>query len=453
MTGMRVWLVNHWEDLPTDDNARKYRTGMLADGLRRRGHRVTWWSATRNQRRGILRARSDSVVEVDDGYCIRLLHVPLTYRRNVSARRLAYEEAFAWKFSRAAALAPAPDVVVASMPWPTLAKAAVLSARRRKTRGVVDIRDMWPDSFSLAVSTVKRVLGAPISGRLRANVRTAVGFADGIVGINPGFLDWGLGYADRARRVTDNVFPIGYDDTDVPSAKEQQAARDFWEEHGLSLPSGSPLAVFWGRMSYSVDMGAVIEGARACQERGISMRFVLCGEGDELQRFRSQAASLENCVFPGHVGRAELVVLGQHAAMGLLPIRRQFDYQASLSNKMFEYLAAGLPVISHLNGVAGDLIKTHDLGAVYGDAEEFVNIVTQYALNREQRERAAKNSRRVFEEQFRAQTIYEAYAMHLENMVEQGDLRVAGGRSDRLEINRPRSPIVQSQTCPTNSPD
>jgi glycosyltransferase involved in cell wall biosynthesis len=364
----------------------------------------------------------------------------MTYRKNVSARRLAYEEAFAWRFSRAASSEPAPDVVVASMPWPTLAKAAVLSARGRETTAVVDIRDMWPDSFALAVSAVKRIVGAPIIGRLRANVRAAVRSADALVGINPGFLDWGLGYADRGRRATDGVFPIGYDDADVPSVEEQQAAKALWKGHGISLPSEVPLAVFWGRMSYSVDMAAVIEGARVCRESGIPIQFVLCGDGDELDTFRVQAAALDNCLFPGHVGRAELYVLGRHAAVGLLPIRRQFDYRASLSNKVFEYLAAGLPVVSHLDGVAGELIETNDLGAVYAGAEQFVDAIKQYVSNAELRARAAENSRRVFEEQFRAETIYEDYAMYLEDIAGRNGETVRADRADRndVAVNGPR---------------
>lgn len=448
---MRVWLVNHWEDLPIDDNARKYRTGMLADALRRRGHDVIWWTSTRNQRRGVLRATVDTIANVDDGYCIRLLHVPLKYHKNVSARRLVYEEAFAWKFGRVAASAPAPDIVVASMPWPTLAKAAVMSAVRRATPVIVDIRDLWPDSFALAVSGTKRIIGSPLVARLRANVRAAVRSADGLVGVSPGFLDWGLAYAGRERAAVDRVFPIGFDDTDVPSAEEQRVARQFWEEHGLSLPSAVPLAVFWGRMSYSVDMEAVIEGARVCEERGIPIKFVLCGVGDKLENFRRQAKSLENCVFPGHVGRAELVVLGQHAAIGLLPIRRQFDYQASLSNKIFEYLAVGLPVISHLDGVAGDLIEAQDLGEVYGNSEEFVEAVSRYALNPELRARAAQNARRLFEERFRAQRIYEDYAIYLEKIVEEHGRRVGRGEADELEVTGTGPQSVQSRANSTGS--
>ena len=74
---MHIWLIITGERLPIDgNNSRPLRTGILADTLVTKGHKVILWSTTFNHARKKYRFKNDTTITLKDNYHIKLLHSP-----------------------------------------------------------------------------------------------------------------------------------------------------------------------------------------------------------------------------------------------------------------------------------------------------------------------------------------------------------------------------------------
>src|SRR5215470_8360347 len=113
---MRIWLLTIGEPLPTDGCAeRLLRTGILAEILASRGHKVVWWTSTFDHARKRQRFDNDTTISLAANHTLRLLHGP-SYARNVSVKRWFNHRRLARKFSRqAAAEQNQPDLILCSL--------------------------------------------------------------------------------------------------------------------------------------------------------------------------------------------------------------------------------------------------------------------------------------------------------------------------------------------------
>src|SRR3954467_2369609 len=143
---MKVWLITLGEPLPIDgSHARLLRTGFLARALSARGHNVSWFS-NRFDHFAKTHREGPTIRETAPNERLILLE-SRGYDSNVSLSRYLDHRDVVKDFERQAALLPIPDVIVASMPTVDLCEAAVSFAAMHSIPVVVDIRDLWPDSF------------------------------------------------------------------------------------------------------------------------------------------------------------------------------------------------------------------------------------------------------------------------------------------------------------------
>src|SRR5262249_9694073 len=124
---------------------------------------------------------------------------------------------------------------------------------------------------------------------------------------------------------------------------------------------------FFGTMGRQFAFEPVFGAARLLQQAKKPIRFVLCGDGDRLEHYRAQAARLDNVVFSGWVGMAEIETLMHRSAVGLAPYRESPSFAANIAYKSAEYLSGGLPIaLSFDRGALFDLLRDHHCGFSYG---------------------------------------------------------------------------------------
>ena len=67
-------------------------------------------------------------------------------------------------------------------------------------------------------------------------------------------------------------------------------------------------------------MDVIIEVARRLQNyKKKRFKFVLCGTGDNLEKYKQKARGCTNIIFPGWVGEAEIWTLLKKSSVGLAP--------------------------------------------------------------------------------------------------------------------------------------
>ena len=87
-----------------------------------------------------------------------------------------------------------------------------------------------------------------------------------------------------------------------------------------------------------------------------------------------------------------------------------------MPNKIFDYSAAGLPILSSLEGEMTGKLTACGAGLSYlpGDLEALASQVTTLAEDPELRRKLAAGSALMFEQEFRADRIYDEYVHHIE---------------------------------------
>ena len=401
---MNVWILKDGEILPIQEQPRKMRSWMIADALIARGHRVTWWASTFAHQLKRPLATEDRSVEVGRNFELRLIDAG-SYRRNISLARYLHHRRLGRRFAAAAVTADAPDVIVTAFPVIDLAWAAVHYARERAIPVLVDVRDLWPDTFLEHVPSPLRPLARLGLNRDFQQTAWTLAAADSVVAMSDGVLRWARA---KGRRVStaDRVFPIGHAGRSGP-----RPARPPY------LGSASELVVAYvGAFGTAYELATVIDTARALWTDGIrDVRFVLGGDGEQAPQLRAASRDLGNVVFPGWLGDNDAAALLAHADIAVLPWRSIPD---AMPNKLFDYLSSGLPVLSSASGELARLLAQTGAGWPYapGDSVALRQLVMTLRADRALVQTAAAAAAELFARRFQAASIYGEYAAHIESI-------------------------------------
>ena len=402
---MNIWLLQIGEPLPIDGSgARLYRIGILAEYLAEGGHNVVWWCSTFDHFKKRQRFFKDTTVEVNDNLSLKLLHSP-GYRRNVSLWRVMNHLRIARKFSKFAEQEQKPDIILSSFPTIEMSCRAVSYGIAEGVPVIIDARDMWPDIFlNLAPPWCRRIV-KPVLGSAYAKTKRAFRDATAITGMTPAFVEWGLRYAGRRKTPLDRDFPFGYR-MKVPDRKALEAAEALWRGLGVEKGSGYSYICFFGTFGRQFDLETVIEAAKILEEEASPFRFVLCGSGDRLEYFKRLAEGSKTVIFTGWIDEAEIWSLMRISAAGIAPYYSTEDFRLSIPNKIVEYLSAGLPVLSSLEGSVSDLLKEHGCGLFYNGVQDFIEKLRYVSENDTARKKMSDNALALFNERFTAEKVY-----------------------------------------------
>lgn len=411
---MRVWLVTVGEPLPTDAGDRLFRTGILAELLASQGNEVVWWTSDFDHYQKRSRHSGDFRIAVGERYQIQLLHAT-GYSKNISLRRILNHRGVAKRFRLLSRSWPRPDVILCSLPTLELSLAATSYGREFDVPVVLDVRDLWPDVFlDLAPAALQPLARCVLSPAFK-QARLACSRATAISGITKEYVDWGVAFAGRPRQELDCHFPMGYVDR-RPSESAIRDAERFWAQHGVGM-DGSFVACWFGMIGRHSEISTVIEAARRLVNLDHPIRFVLCGTGPDLARCRRLAQGCPNVVLPGWVNAAQIWTLLRIATVGLAPYVSIENYIRNVPNKPVEYLSAGLPIVSSLQGVLARLLAEHDCGVTYpnGRADELAQILAGLQGSPRLHE-MSDHAIALYRSQFVAERVYTEMGNYLRNV-------------------------------------
>jgi glycosyltransferase involved in cell wall biosynthesis len=412
---MRLWLVTVGEPLPTDpQSGRLLRAGILSAMLAERGHEVVWWSSSFDHARKRHHEGTARTIRLRPNLTLRLLH-GVAYRSNVSLARLVNHWQIAREFAAAARSETRPDLILTSFPTIELSVACTRYGKRHGVPVVVDIRDLWPDIFLELLPQALRPIGRLLLDPLFRWTRECCRDATAIVGITAAFVDWGLRRAGRAHAELDRDFPHGYTDR-APAQPDIEAAERFWDELGLA-PSDF-VACFFGILGRQVDLVTVIRAAAALSGSKRAIKVVVCGTGEKLGALQDEARGHPSVIFPGWVGRAQIWTLLRRSRVGLAPYVNELSFTQSIPNKAIEYLSAGLPIVTCLEGMLSDLVHRYNCGFVYRSGDRAALAALLGRLHDDDRlvRAAAERAQELYRARFVAENVYAQFAQHLEHI-------------------------------------
>lgn len=128
-------------------------------------------------------------------------------------------------------------------------------------------------------------------------------------------------------------------------------------------------------------LGVVIDAVAKCVARNVALRLTVIGSGRERERFERQAAALGlgNAVidFRGYVQNADALRLVSEADIGLVPHQATESWNTTIPNKLFDYMAAGLAIITSDARPAARIVSGTGTGEVYhwGSADQLADAI------------------------------------------------------------------------------
>lgn len=397
-----------------DPGTRDWRCGMLARALVARGHSVLWWSSTFNHYSKTQRYNEPRTLEIMPDFKVRLLHGP-GYRHNKSLKRWQHHRVVAREFAKEALAASPPDIIFASLPTLELAEQAVRYGKSRQLPVLVDVRDLWPDHYlTLAPGPLRPIFKAALWPEYK-RVGRILNNATAITAISPSYLNWALRHAGRSRSAQDGIFFMGYPISFASTAELASCQKELLAR--FNLKPTDQLLTFVGAFISSYALPTAIAAARLLgHAAAANFRLVLVGDGTDKKKLHALARGLDNVIFVGWCDQTTITTMLKMSMAALAPYRN--DASMSLPNKPFEYMAAGLPLISSLHGDLEELVRKEGIGLQYNADDphsllEQIRWLTDHPLERQTMGRRAKE---LFEKRFREDIVYNGLIDHLEQV-------------------------------------
>ena len=413
---MRVWLIHMGEPLPIDKNDKPLRMSMLAKLLVQKGHRVVWWTSTFDHVRKKQRFYKDTNIKIKNNFNIILLY-SIGYRKNISVFRFINHYLIGCKFFKYAQKEPKPDIILCSLPTLKLSLSAVKYGKKMNVPVVLDMRDMWPEVFLDFIPSWAKRIANILFLPMYIMLNKACINATCITGITRGFVEWGVKCANRSATNFDRYFPFGYSKIQ-PNVEDIKKANNFWKRLGIIKNSNKLNVCFLGLLgqSFIPEFTNVINAARKIKIKKYPIQFVICGSGDNLSFYKEKSIDCDNIIFPGWINAPQIWTLLRMSSVGLLPYQNNKSFVISLPTKSIEYLSAGLPIVSSLKGVLGELLSTNNCGITYEseNADDLVSKLVYLYNHPELLKRMSKNADALYKEKFVAEKVYNDMINYLE---------------------------------------
>lgn len=281
------------------------------------------------------------------------------------------------------------DVVWGTSPPIFQAAAAWALARLKGTRFLLEIRDLWP-AFAIAVGVLRNPLLIRLSEWLE---RFLYRHADTVMINSPGFSE----HVQRRGAKRIELVPNGADPRMFDPALD---GTPFRQQHGLE---GKFVVLYAGAHGMSNDLEVALEAGRHLIDQP-EIAIVFLGDGKEKAALQQKAGEmkLENVVFLPAVPKSGMgqALAGSDACLAILkPIPL---YATVYPNKVFDYMAAGKPVLLAIDGVIRQVVEQAQAGVFIppGNPQALAEAIRGMAGDVDGARRTGLNGRAYIEDHF-----------------------------------------------------
>lgn len=420
---MKVWIIEISDFLPgVDEENRLYRAGMLAEALVKAGHQVLWWTSTFNHQKRRQRFDGSTTIDFKKGYRFRLLHGP-SYRNSISLERWIHNRTVAKEFAREIEKIEAnerPDIIYACLPTLEVSEQAVFYGFRYHIPVVVDIRELWPDNYLTVFPPLFRPLLRIMLKNEFLRAYRILHYSTTITASSSAYLNWGVKTGKRQSCVNDKWFPLGSVANDVTKRLLEQT-KSICLPNGVMLPSDCLLITFIGTFTSHFDYDTLLKVIRDLYRSGKKhVHFLFVGDGDKAVFFRKHSKGLSNIHLLGWCEKAVIDSILSVSSIGLAPY--MMELKPTLPNKPFEYMAAGLPILSSLGGELESIIRRESIGLQYqaGNSDDLKQKIMWFFSHPEETKAMGKRAKALFEKKYNADIVYADLVKHLEKIVSEG---------------------------------
>ena len=204
----------------------------------------------------------------------------------------------------------------------------------------------------------------------------------------------------EASGVTADKIAVVRNSADIKGFTPGPKPEDLLKRHGLE---GKFIAAYIGTIGMAHGLGTILAAAERMKvDAGIA--FLLVGDGAEREALERQAreCGLDNVIFAGSVGKADVLRYWRLSDASLVLLRDRPVFRHVLPSKMFEAMATQTPIVLGVLGESAELLQRAGAGIVIQpeSAEALEKAILQLAGNREAAAEMGRKGRRFVEAEF-----------------------------------------------------
>ena len=311
------------------------------------GHKLTVVASSLNYLTGKLKTKKSTLVELRQLQGIDILHA-YTYQslhRSFAWRTVSY---FSFMFSSfvVGINVPDVDVVMATSPPMFQAFSAWLVAAIRRKPLLLEIRDLWVD-FAVGLGVLKNPLLIALARRAE---RFLYRRAAHILVNSPAYRDHIIAAGIPPAKVT--LIPNGVEVRAFAAAVPDPSLRQRWQLRDKFV------VVYAGALGMANDIPVILRAAQRLEDDS-QIHFLLVGGGKERDALVQQASQMQlnNLSFVAPLSKTEMPGMLKSADACLATLRNIPMFTTTYPNKVFDYMAAGKPVILAIDGVIREVVE------------------------------------------------------------------------------------------------
>jgi glycosyltransferase involved in cell wall biosynthesis len=287
---------------------------------------------------------------------------------------------------------------------------AWLLAYLKRAPFLFEVRDLWP-AFAIAVGILRNKILIRSSLWLESFLYRQ---ADCVMVNSPGYIAHVKGHGARQVELVQNG-------TDPDMFNPAVNGDSFRRDHNLQ---DKFVVLYAGAHGMSNDLGVVLQAANLLRNEP-AIRLVLIGDGKDKPALQARAKdmNLTNLIFVPPAPKAEMpsVLAAADACIAILkPIEL---YKTTYPNKVFDYMAAGRPVVLAIDGVIRQVVESAGAGIFVkpGDPKGMAQAILSLAVEPQKARQMGLAGRSYAEKHFSRAELAEKLALLLEKMGREND--------------------------------
>lgn len=375
---MRIWIVNYYTGTP--DNATNPRYLQFSRRFQEAGHNVITFNSSYRPAAPEELIKGDGLFEEHYYGVHRFVHVRTPRYEGNGLKRMYSIWAFAWRLFKHCKEFDKPDVILHNI-HPPFDYPIVWMAKKLKAKYIAEAWDLWPEDFITFGLVSRNNPALPFFYWVEKKfyyhadqlVFTFLGAFDYLK--RKGWMKEQGGKIDSARLhyINNGIDLDEFDKNKVLLHREDADMND---------PNLTKI-VYLGSINQANNVKTLVDAAALFLDKP-NYRFFIYGNGayrEELEQYVKDK-QINNVVFKEHhITLDECAWVVNQATVNVMNYEKNFGWMGVSSGKMFQYLAAGKPIVCNIDIAYDNVIEDNNLGVAHDidTPEEFAEAIRKLA--------------------------------------------------------------------------
>ena len=325
-----------------------------------------------------------------DAYTIRFIEEPF-YPKNMCPQRIWAHHVVAKRVSEYFDEHHDYDLIYCQIPPNDVAREIGKAAQKFNIPFVVDVNDLWPEAFRVAldIPVLSDILFSPFYRQAKAVYQ----MADAVVGTSDEYRERGL--RDARSGIPSETVYVGNQLCEFDAGVSVNALQ-------IDKPAGDIWVSYAGTLSACYDLGTLVNAMALVQKSHPEAKLQILGDGSERENLKAAAQSCGASVtFHGYLPYDQMAAWLSKSDITINSLVEKAAQ--SIVTKIGDYLAAGKPMVNtSCSKEFRAKVETDGFGVNVkpGDAEGMARVLVDLIENPSRRARMGEKARAIAEEQF-----------------------------------------------------